>query len=170
MKKHLAVWIPVGIMCAVIFLFSRDQMSDVHSNYLLALVLKLFHMDTPGNLAGLAYPFRKLAHVVVYSLLSLITYRALRGSRRTGFDPGTAIRSVVFCLLYAASDEVHQIFVPGRGPAVHDALLDGLAAAFTMVLLQGWYQHRAAVPGMVDDTSTECSSLPVASPAQHGSL
>lgn len=168
MKKYLAVWIPVGIMCVVIFLFSRDRMSDAHSNYLLALLLRLFHLDTPRNLAELAYPFRKLAHIVVYSLLSLITYRALRGSRRTGFDAGTAIRSVVFCLLYAASDEFHQTFVPGRGPAVHDALLDGLAATFTMVLLQGWYQHRATAPMMVDETLPERSPLPVASPVRRG--
>ena len=168
MKKYLAVWIPVAFMCAVIFLFSRDRMSDAHSKHLLALVLALFHADTARNLAEWAYPFRKLAHVIVYSLLSLITYRALRGSRPAGFYPAVAFRSVVFCLLYAASDEFHQIFVPGRGPAVRDALLDGLAAIFIMVLLQGWYQLRTIPRAASDEIAPECTSLPAASPAPRG--
>ena len=32
-------------------------------------------------------------------------------------------------LLYAASDEIHQRFTPGRRPAVSDVLLDGVGAA-----------------------------------------
>lgn len=168
MKKYLAVWIPVAFMCVVIFLFSRDRMSEAHSQYLLSTLLSLFHADTPRNLAECAYPFRKLAHIIVYGLLALITYRALRGGRPAGFYPAFAFRSVVFCLLYAASDEFHQIFVPGRGPAVHDALLDGLAATFIMVLLQGWYQLRTETRAAADEIVPECTTLPVASPARRG--
>jgi VanZ family protein len=169
MKKYL-VWSPVAAMCLVIFLFSRDRMSDAHSNHLLFMLLSAFHAATARHLAEFAYPFRKLAHIVVYSTLSLITYRALRGSRPAGYYPEGALRSVVFCLLYAGSDEIHQIFVPGRGPAVHDVLLDGLAATVTMVLLQGWYQFRRAVPAEAeeDETEQERAPLPIASPVHRG--
>jgi VanZ family protein len=32
------------------------------------------------------------------------------------------------CMLYAASDEVHQIFIPGRGAQVKDVLIDSAGA------------------------------------------
>jgi VanZ family protein len=32
--------------------------------------------------------------------------------------------AILFAALYAASDEFHQSFVPSRGPAVGDVLLD----------------------------------------------
>jgi VanZ family protein len=34
----------------------------------------------------------------------------------------------VFCVLYAVSDEVHQLFVPGRGAQVTDVLIDNAGA------------------------------------------
>lgn len=170
MKKYLVVWSPVVAMCLIIFLFSRDRMSDAHSNHLLFVLLSAFHAATARHLAEFAYPFRKLAHIVVYSALSLITYRALRGSRPAGYYPELALRSVVFCLLYASSDEIHQIFVPGRGPAVHDVLLDGLAATVVMVLLQSWYPYRQAVPAAAeeDEAEQERTPLSMASPVHRG--
>jgi len=149
MKKSLAVWIPVLVMCGIIFLFSQDSLSDYHSNRILISILAFFHEATAQHLAELAYPFRKMAHVIVYGLLSLITYRALRGNREPGFYAPLAMRSVVFCLLYASSDEIHQIFIPGRGPAVHDVLLDGLAATMAVIVLQGWYQIRQSSLGVL---------------------
>jgi VanZ family protein len=32
--------------------------------------------------------------------------------------------SILFCLLYASSDEIHQIFVPGRGCLFTDVMID----------------------------------------------
>lgn len=159
MRKSLAVWIPVLLVCAAIFLLSQDSLSDIHSNRILVAILGLFHAATAQRLAELAYPFRKFAHVVVYSILSLMTYRALRGAKHPGFYAPLAVRSVVFCLLYASSDEIHQIFVPGRGPALHDVLLDGLAAATAMLLLQAWYQFRRPPFTVLPETILEDSSM-----------
>ena len=44
------------------------------------------------------------------------------------------------CLLYAASDEIHQAFVPGRGPSVFDVLLDFCGAVTGTVFLLGIYK------------------------------
>jgi VanZ family protein len=38
------------------------------------------------------------------------------------------IFSLVFCVLYAISDEVHQLFVPGRGAQVTDVMIDSFGA------------------------------------------
>ncbi len=152
MKKRLAFWIPVALLCAAIFALSQDRFSGQHSDAILALILTLFHARTPQHIAELAIPFRKLAHILVYGLLSLLTYRGLSARHAPGFHAHLAVRSVVFSLLYSCSDEIHQIFVPGRGPAVHDVLLDGLAATVAMVLLQSWYhlrgRQRAPTPSL----------------------
>ena len=36
--------------------------------------------------------------------------------------------SLLVCVLYAISDEVHQLFVPGRGAQVKDVLIDSAGA------------------------------------------
>lgn len=34
----------------------------------------------------------------------------------------------MICILYAISDEVHQLFVPGRGGQVRDVIIDSAGA------------------------------------------
>ena len=36
--------------------------------------------------------------------------------------------ALIVCVLYAISDEVHQMFVPGRGPGIKDVLIDSAGA------------------------------------------
>ena len=38
------------------------------------------------------------------------------------------IFSLMFCILYAISDELHQLFVPGRGAQVKDVLIDSFGS------------------------------------------
>jgi len=45
------------------------------------------------------------------------------------------IVTLIFCFLYAVSDEVHQIFVPGRAFAVGDIIIDTLGAALGIIVI-----------------------------------
>ena len=86
MARKLSLWLPVAAWCALIFFLS----------------------SLPDLSSGLEYdyPLRKLGHALEYGVLFALTRRALGGSS----DRAAA----VFCVLYAASDEWHQSFVPGR--------------------------------------------------------
>ncbi len=42
--------------------------------------------------------------------------------------------SLAFVFLYACSDEFHQSFVPGRGPAFRDVLIDTSGGAFAYIV------------------------------------
>lgn len=65
---------------------------------------------------------RKAAHFSIYCLLGLLTANALfRFSVRRLPLMGL---SVGICALYAASDEFHQYFVPGRSCQMTDVLID----------------------------------------------
>jgi VanZ family protein len=87
---------------------------DIESNTITDLVLKFNHI------------VRKFAHFSIYFVLGLLVTNAFVRSGVRGFK--AFIFSLVFCILYAVSDEVHQLFVPGRGAQVTDVLIDSLGA------------------------------------------
>ena len=63
-----------------------------------------------------------------YGLLSLAYWLGLR------FDPKKGWLAWLLAILYAASDEFHQSFVPGRHPDPMDVLIfDNLGAIFAML-------------------------------------
>lgn len=82
---------------------------------------------TPDLSSGLAYdyPLRKAGHLAVFALLWLLARRPL------GDGWGFA-----FTVLYAASDEWHQTFVPGRGGAVSDVLIDAAGALLALTFVK----------------------------------
>ncbi|MFZ2371781.1 MAG: VanZ family protein, partial [Trichococcus flocculiformis] len=47
--------------------------------------------------------------------------------------------ALLFVFLYASSDEFHQSFIPGRGPAFTDVLID-TAGGLTGIILFEWRQ------------------------------
>jgi len=73
------------------------------------------------------FPVRKAGHMLVFGILARLLARALTGST---YWPWKRIFawSLALTLLYAASDEYHQRFTPGRVPAAHDVVIDGLGA------------------------------------------
>ena len=72
------------------------------------------------------------AHFFAYLILGLLVVNGLRSSGILGFkNMGLAI---LLCLLYAISDEVHQLFVPGRGGQVKDVLIDSAGSISGIVM------------------------------------
>jgi VanZ family protein len=68
----------------------------------------------------------KALHFAEYAGLAVLLGRAYLGE---GMSPGRAFLAVVLVAsLYAASDEMHQIWVQGREPAVLDWLAGSIGA------------------------------------------
>lgn len=140
-SRTVKAWLPVVAMCVVIFLFSQDANSGRHSQDVLGWLLSLVGMDTHHRVYQLDGPFRKCAHVLVYFILGALTYRGFSmGQRR--FSGRAAWRALVFSALYAASDEYHQRFIPGRGPSPRDVMLDTSAAVLALVVIWLWMRGR----------------------------
>ena len=69
----------------------------------------------------------KLVHFGVFFILCFFTHRAFRFQSRSAFVLTYSLSlSVVATILYGVSDEIHQIFTPGRDSTVYDALADAL--------------------------------------------
>jgi VanZ family protein len=67
---------------------------------------------------------RKLAHVAVYAVLTLLVYGALRQHMARPIHAW--LLAILIATLYASSDEWHQTFVPGREGTVRDVVIDGV--------------------------------------------
>lgn len=72
---------------------------------------------------------RKMAHFSIYFVLGFSAaamFLAVKSDRRIIF---IWISAVVFSMIYACTDEIHQFFVAGRGPGVRDVMIDTAGAA-----------------------------------------
>ena len=77
------------------------------------------------------YLLRKLAHFTEYALLGVVSCFLLKRRLPFGKSAGGA---VLFCFLFAVTDEVHQLFVPGRDGNITDVCIDTAGAAAGVLL------------------------------------
>ncbi|MDX6631137.1 MAG: hypothetical protein QOH00_3383 [Gaiellales bacterium] len=111
MARLASTWLPPLLWMAVIFALSAQ-----HGG---------------GHLAPAEVVLRKLAHVTEYFVLTALLLRALR---RSGLTPAVLAATGV-ALAYAASDEWHQSFVPGRTATPRDVAIDGLGIALAAIVV-----------------------------------
>ena len=79
---------------------------------------------------------RKYAHMAEYALLavpSVLFFRELLMDKRVPIR--ASFCSLVFCCVYACSDEYHQTFVPGRAGAMIDVAVDLVGVLFGLALV-----------------------------------
>jgi VanZ family protein len=102
----------------------------------LALMALIFWLSAQPSLdSGLGWidhVGRKLVHASEYALLCFLWWRALR----TVMDRVQAlVPALVIAVAYAATDEVHQRFVPGRHSTWVDVLIDSMGAALLALIV-----------------------------------
>ena len=73
---------------------------------------------------------RKTAHFTLYFILGIIVYLLL-----TSYNVKMPILySILFCLLYACSDEIHQLFSSGRTAKVMDVCIDTFGSSVAIII------------------------------------
>ena len=114
MKKFLSIvprWLPALLLMLVIFAFSSRASSEL------------------PNFLGWDYIVKKSAHAIGYGMLALSYLHMFKWDKRY------YLLSWLLSLLYSATDEFHQSFVPGRHPAVTDVLIfDNLGALTALAI------------------------------------
>lgn len=129
----MAVWM------VIVFCNSLDYGSATHTGAIIATILHWFGITlSPAGFERLHFLIRKMGHITEYAVLALLTLRALRILRPMPIDvrwswPMAAV-ALGISAAYGATDEVHQLFVPSRGPSVHDVLIDTCGAAIGLTL------------------------------------
>jgi VanZ family protein len=69
---------------------------------------------------------KKGGHMIGYALLAIACFLAAYGDNKN--IPRSVILSLCLAIVYAASDEFHQTFTPGRSPSVIDVGIDAAGA------------------------------------------
>lgn len=127
MKKYIKVCLLIFWMALIFFLSSQvANESSNTTNFVINYIYKLYCLvaKEPLDIYSFAYtvfiPVRKLAHFSEFAILGGLMYINVKDFNIKNL----MLLSIFLSLLYAISDEVHQIFVPGRAAMITDVLID----------------------------------------------
>jgi VanZ family protein len=154
-KRGLFDYGPALLLMVGIFFASTDVASSAHTGPVLAHLLAwvgLARHLTPGQFEVVHHYVRKAGHLTEYALLAGLLHR---GVSRHGGESGGAARWVprrvlgvlAVVALYAASDEFHQRFVPGRTSSVWDVMIDIVGGTLGLGIKAGWERWRRRSSG-----------------------
>ncbi|MFV0440385.1 MAG: VanZ family protein [Lachnospirales bacterium] len=120
-------WALVILWCLLIFRFSSQvrETSNTLSTGITEIIKNFLESIAPNqvfDLENLNHIIRKMAHFCVYLGLGFLLLNAFYVSDMYSFK--FILITLGLCVLYAISDEIHQMFVPGRGPQVKDVFID----------------------------------------------
>ena len=139
MKRKIALFIAIVLWSGAIFMFSAQsaegskELSKSIAEKIISFAKMIFGDDfiseseneneSTVSLLELATRYlRKIAHFFLFFVLGILCFIfisecGVAGWKRFGF-------ALIYCILYAASDEIHQLFVPGRAGMIRDVIID----------------------------------------------
>ncbi len=130
-------WMPAFCFAIAIFIFSTIPGNEVHESYhdLETRVQTISPSASTTPLAAInpvTIDWLKAAHGVGYFCLGFSILYAL--SSQSHWSPGI---SLILCCFYSITDELHQMFIPGRSASSQDILLDTLSALIGVAIMLG---------------------------------
>jgi VanZ family protein len=135
MKTKVFWWILIALWCWLIF-FMSNQNAGESSNlslYLADLLNRwLKNIFGPHVLTLSEHVVRKCAHFIEYLVLGWLLFMGFLDRS----SPGRTVLLVIIAgFLFAVSDEVHQLFVPGRTMRQFDVLVDMAGIALAVIMM-----------------------------------
>lgn len=133
--KKIISWSLVFIWLCIIFGFSSQDggESGSLSGKIVEFILKTFNIDYSENTFNtFQFIVRKLAHGTEYCILGILIFNAFYNTL-TSIKKVTII-SFIFCAAYAATDEVHQLFIPDRVGSIKDCIIDSTGSLVGIIL------------------------------------
>lgn len=133
-KRKIIYWCLLIIWMIGIFVMSNQpaNVSDAQSEGVIK-ILSSIGVDINSIFGQLAnFAVRKFAHFLEYMILALLAFNVIK----LYFNMKKVIIITIFLVfIYACSDEIHQLFVPGREGAMRDVMIDTIGGS-TMVLIR----------------------------------
>jgi VanZ family protein len=115
LTRTIRLWAPVVLYAAVIFYASAQPDVQLPAGF----------TDKP-------------THSLAYTVLGVLMLRALAGGLPARIALSTALLAVALTTAYGATDEIHQMFVPGRYADWHDLVADAIGGATGAVVCWLW--------------------------------
>ena len=121
------------IWMIVIFMFSQDsavsstEKSDTIASKIVNIISDVTHNDNiEYYIDSIIVLVRKTAHFLEYLILGVLFINVVKDYK--SLTLGVYIFSVVFCMLYASSDEIHQLFISDRSGRIFDVFIDTMGS------------------------------------------
>jgi VanZ family protein len=76
-------------------------------------------------------PVRKMAHFTIYLILGILVYIFIDDLNLKNI----ILISLMVCLIYSISDEIHQLFIEGRTGKMADVLIDTCGSFIGIVIV-----------------------------------
>ena len=114
-RRTLLGWLPAVLCAAAIFLLSSQPT-----------------LPSTGNVTD------KQAHALAYGSLAFLCLMGLTRWQWRRIAGTAVLTAFVLAVLYGISDEIHQMFVPGRTSELADVLADATGAAIAVGAAWAW--------------------------------
>ena len=88
-----------------------------------------------------SFPIRKFAHLSEYFILSILVSLYIQ-CYKINLNK-IIIMSFIICVLYACTDEFHQLFINGRSGEMLDVLIDSIGVILWLVIYY-FYRRKGA--------------------------
>jgi VanZ family protein len=111
--EKLRRWLPALLWMGLIFFLSSQPKLPRHPDDVVDFIIK------------------KTGHMMEYGILAFLIWRALA----MGGSLSPLVKAFLLSLLYAASDEYHQSFVPGRDGNPFDVCVDAIGALMALIFV-----------------------------------
>lgn len=135
--KKIRYFIPAIIWMIFIFIMSHTNGNDSsnQSNFIAQIILGFINVD----LNILTFIIQKIAHMCEYALLFLLIYYGLHKTIKYQYK---LLISLIISILYACSDEFHQIFISGRSGQFKDVIIDTIGMIIMLLIIYLWQKEK----------------------------
>ena len=142
-RNFIRYWLPVVLGMGFIFWMSTGTFSSQNTSSLIRTILCFLVPEISSPEVNLIHALlRKAAHVIEYFILGVLLFRAFRGGSNESFNWRWSLLSITVVVLWAASDEFHQLFVPTRTASAMDVGIDTAGGIFGQVVSAARYLYR----------------------------
>lgn len=152
MLKKILLWCAVIFMSMQIFGFSSKTAEESSSTSekiarqvieIIDNVIEIDEIKKEEMFHTVHFLIRKSAHFAEFSLLTLLVFFLAKSYGLKKYN--CAIISLVYCLIFASTDEIHQLYVSGRSGEVRDVFLDFCGGVFSNVYILVGFKIKSSL-------------------------
>ena len=148
MIRKIVKFMMILLCMGTIFFLSSDTAtsSSKKSNYVIVRMTESFFRRKLNSQEKKYYKrhlvkiVRKTAHFSLYFLLGLLVLSFSLEYIEFSWKP--ILVTILFVFIYACSDEIHQLFIPGRSGELFDVFIDTCGGFFSVIVYNCYYKVR----------------------------
>lgn len=149
-KKAIILWILVLLWMIVIFSFSNadgynstSKSKEVTYKIVDTIEKKKTELEKKAKVEKLHPRVRKIAHAIEYAILCILLILALEATNIS--NNRVYLTALLTCIVYALTDEVHQLFISGRTGELKDIIIDTAGATIGLLIYDFIYKMKEAL-------------------------